>query len=318
MIVHIDQNAALKALVAFDELHGAVVTEQKQDGGIRIAQHGLLGHDRGALEVGACGVARFGVEDVVVKLSVLLKAALVEAAGDDRAVARRDGCQHVVLRAVGVLDANAPGIAVKAFAHNVDVAAQANRCVFAAALFEHAHQIVSDVALGDAAQVELCLGVGKRDGVALHRDGAIVDVGKRCLNSGIVGLNALDEIPKARYGADGDVEQAVGVLGILDGVFDDRGRLGRDLDRGARGVIDIPNVGALDCAREAILKIRAALAYGVEQLFAALGADGHNGVEREQRGRLHLLSGAARGAGACRCLCVLSAAAGKAEGRCGR
>ena len=255
---------------------------------------------------------------MVVKLPVLLKAALVEAAGDDRAVARRDGGQHVVLRAVGVLDANAPGVAIKALAHNVDVAAQADRCVFTAALLEHAHQIVGDVALGDAAQVELCLGVGERDGVALNRDGAIVDVGKRCLNSGIVGLNALDKIPKARDGADGDVEQAIGVLGIFDGVFDDRGCLGRNLNRGARGVVDIPNVGALDRAREVILKIRAALAYGVEQLFAALGADGHNGVEREQRGRLHLLSGVALGAGASRCLGVLSAAASQTKRRGGR
>ena len=127
------------------------MAEQKQDGRVGVPKHGFLGHNRGALEVGGGGVARFGVEDVVVERAVLLKAALIEAARHKGAVARLDGGEHVVLRAVGVLHAHVPGVAVKALAHHVDVAAQADGSISDAALLKERHEVVGDVAFGNAA-----------------------------------------------------------------------------------------------------------------------------------------------------------------------
>ena len=86
-----------------------------------------------------------------------------------------------------------------------------------AALLKERHEVVGDVALGDTTQVELGLGVGEGDGGTVDRDGAIVDMGQCRLDVLICGLDLVVKIPEARDGADGDVKEPVGLLGVADG-----------------------------------------------------------------------------------------------------
>ena len=182
------------------------MSKQKEDGGVGIAIDGAFRHNRRAFEVRCRRIARLGVEDVVVERAVLLKAALVQATGNQRAIAGLHRGDNVVLLSVRVLHAHIPGIAIKALSHHVHVAAQAERGVFATALAQHLYQVICDIALGDAAQIELGIWIGKGDGGVVNLDAAIIDMGQRRLNGSVVGFYALDKIPQARDGSDGDVE----------------------------------------------------------------------------------------------------------------
>ena len=256
---------------------------------------------------------------MVVERAVLLKAALIEAARHKGAVTRLDGGEHVVLRAVGVLHAHVPGVAVKALAHHVDVAAQADGGISDAVLLKERHEVVGDVALGNTTQVELGLGVGEGDGGAVDRDGAIVHMGECRLDVLICGLDLVVKIPEARDGADGDVKEPVGFLGVADGCLDDLGGLVRDFHGLAACIVDVPDIRALHGARELVLKVGAAVGDLVHDLFAALGADIHDSVEDKERRALHLgravgARGARFGRG-CRARAALRArAAGKCTG----
>ena len=196
---------------------------------------------------------------MVVQNAVLREAALVQAARDHGFVLRGHAGDHVVGGAVGILHANVPIIAAEALAEHIDVAAKGEHGAFAARFTQDADQVVGDEPLRDASQIKHSLRVAERHRGAVDLHTAVIDVLDRLLDGRVVGLHADHEVPKARHGANGDVEQAVGSLRVLK-----RGRnalrgFGRNLDRRAGCMVDVPDVGTLDGARELVLEILATL-----------------------------------------------------------
>ena len=146
---------------------------------------------------------------MVVHLAILLEFALVQAACYHRNILRLDGGNGAVGGAVRILHAHIPRIAVEAFADNVHVAAQADGSALAAAFAQHGHDVVGDVAFGDAAQIDHGLGVGQGNRCSLYGNGAVVNVRNRLGNGSVFGFHAVDEVPQRGNRTDGDVEKAV-------------------------------------------------------------------------------------------------------------
>ena len=127
-------------------------THHDERRGHRVRVHGALPHNGGAGQVGLGGQSRFRVENVVVEHAVLLKAALIYAAGHDGALSHGDHRQRAA-RVLGVAHAYAEEGAVRLLSHHVYVAAEVQQRTGAAAL-AHLRQLVGNVALGNAAKVD--------------------------------------------------------------------------------------------------------------------------------------------------------------------
>ena len=155
------------------KVDGVARPQHEGGGGVAVAVHGARGDDGCAGEIGLGGHAGGGVENVVVRDAALGKAPFMDAAGDHGAIRHvHDG--PVVRGVKRVDDADAPGAAGghgrpggrvrgSAPAHH-HVAAQVDDKTADAMSDKEVGEIVGDVALGDAAQIEDGLGIGDGKG----------------------------------------------------------------------------------------------------------------------------------------------------------
>ena len=160
--------------------------------------------------------------------AVLLKIALVAAGGDDARVADGQNAE-VCIRILRILKADLPVAAVRLGADGGNVAAQREDRGADACVRQELPELPGGVALGDAAEIELCAGL-QGDAAAVHADAGCAGHGKKRAQLLRVrdAVSSAGKAPCEAQGIERRVICAAGRLGKIERRLHQRGGLGAD------------------------------------------------------------------------------------------
>ena len=166
----------------------------------------------------------------MVNLSVLFKISFVNATGDNRLIINLYRSDRFAVFSKWLLDADVIIRTIRLGTNRLYIAAEINRRVFHAFLFQIVFYAVCNITFGDSAEVNFRMFVCQRNSIAIYYYIVIIDVGKLFVD--FCGrwylFLAGTEIPQAGNRTDGNIKFTFRELSIIKPFFDQTDRIVRN------------------------------------------------------------------------------------------